>query len=92
MEDKLDALYIEKKYKELDEHILSLMFKKLKKKINTKHKRINDPNNNFSFYSLRHKFITTLINSGQPMKKISAIVGHASITMTERMYYHYTDE
>ncbi|MCA6071596.1 MAG: tyrosine-type recombinase/integrase [Endomicrobium sp.] len=35
---------------------------------------------------LKHKFITTLINSGQPIKKISAIVGHASITMTERMY------
>ncbi|MCA6070562.1 MAG: tyrosine-type recombinase/integrase [Endomicrobium sp.] len=34
--------------------------------------------------ALRHKFVTTLINSGQLIKKISAIVGHASITMTER--------
>ena len=33
---------------------------------------------------LRHKFVTTLINLGQLIKKISAIVGHASITMTER--------
>ncbi|WP_374134425.1 tyrosine-type recombinase/integrase [Candidatus Endomicrobiellum pyrsonymphae] len=38
---------------------------------------------NFSFHSLRHKFITTLINSGQPIKKISAIVGRASIAMTD---------
>ncbi|MCA6072952.1 MAG: tyrosine-type recombinase/integrase [Endomicrobium sp.] len=42
---------------------------------------------NFSFHSLRHKFITTLINFGQPIKKISA--GHASIAMTERMCYHF---
>ncbi|MCA6070091.1 MAG: tyrosine-type recombinase/integrase, partial [Endomicrobium sp.] len=74
-----------------DEKVLSSMFIKLKKKINAEHKRkiLSD---NFSFHSLRHKFITTLINSGQSVKKISEIVGHASIAMTERMYYHYTDE
>ncbi|MCA6070523.1 MAG: tyrosine-type recombinase/integrase [Endomicrobium sp.] len=70
--------------KALDEEILSSVFIKLKKKINAEHKRkiLSD---NFSFRSLRHKFITTLINSGQPIKKISTIADRASIAMTERI-------
>jgi hypothetical protein len=68
--------------KALDEEVLSSMFIKLKKKINAEHKRkiLSD---NFSFYSIRYKFITTLINSGQPIEKISTIVSRASIAMTD---------
>jgi integrase len=83
--------FFEESANALDEKGLSSMFIKLKKKINAEHKGkiLSD---NFSFHSLRLKFIITLINSGQPIKKISTIVGHASIAMTERMCYHYTDE
>jgi integrase len=62
--------FFEDSGKELDEDVLSSMFIKLKKKINIERKG-KILSGNFSFHSLRHKFITTLINSGQPIKRLA---------------------
>lgn len=42
-----------------------------------------------SSHSYRHKFCTDLIRAGVPITKVSKIMGHASIAITERIYLHF---
>ena len=41
-------------------------------------------------HSLRHYFATRLINAGVPLKKVSFILGHSSVKITEDIYVHLT--
>jgi integrase len=45
----------------------------------------------FVYHGLRHTFITKLIESGQTLAVVGAIVGHTSTYMTSR-YFHLTDK
>jgi len=42
----------------------------------------------FGPHALRHYFATALIRRGVPLKLVSLILGHASVTMTEQIYCH----
>lgn len=42
----------------------------------------------FGPHALRHRFCTVLIQKGVPITKVSRIMGHASIAITERIYLH----
>lgn len=42
----------------------------------------------FGPHALRHRFCTILIQKGVPITKVSKIMGHASIAITERIYLH----
>ncbi|ERS12330.1 hypothetical protein Q673_01575 [Marinobacter sp. EN3] len=44
------------------------------------------------FYSLRHHFISNLLDKGQPMKLVAEAVGHKSTAMIERNYGHILPE
>ncbi len=41
----------------------------------------------YGFHSLRHTFVSVMLNAGVPLAVVQSIVGHASIDMT-RHYYH----
>lgn len=45
----------------------------------------------FSPHSCRHYFCTELVNRGVPLIKVSKMLGHASITTTEKIYTHLSD-
>ena len=42
----------------------------------------------FRFHDIRHTFATLALSKGEPIKKVSAILGHASITLTLETYAH----
>jgi integrase len=42
----------------------------------------------FGFHALRHTCATLMIEQGWPVKKIQAILGHSSISMTMDVYGH----
>jgi len=44
----------------------------------------------FGLHALRHYFATKLIKKGVPLIKVSKILGHASIKITELVYIHLT--
>lgn len=46
----------------------------------------------FGLHSIRHYFCTRLVQSGTPIKAISMIMGHSSISVTEQVYTHLTDQ
>jgi integrase len=46
----------------------------------------------FRFHDLRHTFATLLIEKGVPIKVVSELLGHSSITITLRVYGHVTDK
>ena len=46
----------------------------------------------FRFHDIRHTFATLALSKGEPIKKVSAILGHASITLTLETYCHLMPE
>ena len=42
----------------------------------------------FRFHDIRHTFATLALSEGEPIKKVSAILGHASISITLEIYAH----
>lgn len=46
----------------------------------------------FGPHSLRHRFATELMRQGVSIYKISKILGHASIAITEQIYIHFCQE
>jgi integrase/recombinase XerD len=46
----------------------------------------------FGPHSLRHRFATELMRQGVSIYKISKILGHASIAITEQVYIHFCQE
>lgn len=43
-------------------------------------------------HALRHTFATTLIRQGVDIKTVSEILGHSSVEVTMRIYYHVSQE
>lgn len=43
---------------------------------------------NFQFHDLRHTVAARLLNKGQPIYKVSKILGHSSVVVTEQHYGH----
>ncbi|MDR3243864.1 MAG: site-specific integrase [Elusimicrobiota bacterium] len=85
--EKVGAQYIcffEEDGRRIDEQSLSVMFRKIRKKLKIDQR--------ITMHTLRHKFITRMIDKGEPLKRVSMLVGHASVSITEQIYYHYTDE
>ncbi len=41
-----------------------------------------------SFHGLRHSYVTMLLRAGQPVRAVSARVGHANATVTNTIYSH----
>lgn len=46
----------------------------------------------FRFHDIRHTFATLALSKGEPIKKVSAILGHANITLTLETYCHLMPE
>ncbi len=44
---------------------------------------------NLHFHDLRHTFATRLVQSGVDLYRVQKLMGHKSITMTERYSHHY---
>lgn len=45
----------------------------------------------FHFHDLRHTFATRLVQAGVDLYKVSRLLGHRSITMTQRYAHHYPE-
>lgn len=73
--------------RKLTEDVLASMIYKIKNKILK-----GKINPEFSFHSLRHKFITMAGDTSIPMIHIANMVGHTSTKLTEQIYYHSTNE
>lgn len=43
---------------------------------------------NVSAHTLRHSFVTTALNKGVPIEKISRYIGHSSLDITDKQYNH----
>ena len=43
----------------------------------------------FSPHSCRHFFATSLLSRGAPIQKVSKILGHSSVLITEKIYWHF---
>ncbi len=46
---------------------------------------------NFKFHDLRHTFATRLVQRGIDLYKISKLLGHHDIKMTQRYAHHYPE-
>jgi integrase len=46
---------------------------------------------NFRFHDLRHTFATRLVQKGVDIYKVSKLLGHKSIQVTERYAHHYPE-
>lgn len=44
----------------------------------------------FGPHSLRHYFATELLRRGVPIMSVSKLLGHSSVTITEKIYYHFS--
>jgi len=51
-----------------------------------------DPPHNITIHSLRHTFGAWLASAGVPLRSIQKLMGHKSITVTERFYAHLAPE
>ncbi len=47
---------------------------------------------NVTFHSLRHTFIQRLLAAGEPIYKVSKLVGHSSVEVTEGTYGHLSQQ
>ena len=45
----------------------------------------------FGPHALRHYFCTSLVRKGVPLIKVSRLLGHSSVSVTEKIYTHLTD-
>jgi integrase len=41
-----------------------------------------------TFHCLRHTFVNRLLSNGVPIYKVSKMVGHSSVSVTEQIYGH----
>lgn len=80
-ENKKSPLFLNSKGKVMEPRTINYHFQNFLRKMNI---------NNIHFHSLRHTFATRALETGMNIKYCSAILGHASTTITENLYSHVT--
>ena len=63
--------------------LVSKLFSRIAEKAGLKHIRLHD---------LRYTFATLLRKDGQPIEAVNKVLGHANISITQRIYDHFEGE
>ena len=79
---KNDFVFLNSKGKKINAHNLRVAFHIVLRKAG-----IND----FSFHDIRHSFATRLTQAGVDLYKISKLLGHKDIKVTQRYAHHCPD-